>query len=91
MGVEEIKKLIRDGTWASIAPEIRPSSIKNADGTLKPFYLTRVFKYISGDKFELLVQEHLRLSRFTSPKHIGYCRVFIETEYFFGLTLQISG
>ena len=55
MGTEEIKKFIEGGNWTSIAPEIRPSSIKNADGTLKPFYLTRVFKYISGDKFELLV------------------------------------
>jgi len=41
------------GDWASIAPEIRPSSSKNADGTLKPFYLKRSFKYLPGDRFEL--------------------------------------
>ena len=53
MTVEEIKKLIVGGQWQSIAPEIRPSSIKNADGSLKPFYLTRKFTYYTGDKFEL--------------------------------------
>ena len=55
MTVEEIKQFIQGGEWISIAPEIRPSSIKNADGSLKPFYLTRVFKYLTGDKFELVV------------------------------------
>lgn len=39
------------GTWESIAPEVRPS--KNADGGLKPFYLTRKFKYLPADRFEL--------------------------------------
>ncbi len=55
MEVEEIKRFMENGKWTSIAPEIRPSGIKNADGTLKPFYLSRVFKYIEGDKFELSV------------------------------------
>jgi hypothetical protein len=42
------------GNWESIAPEIRPSSAgKNADGTLKPFYLKRTFKYLPPDRFEL--------------------------------------
>ena len=42
------------GNWESIAPEIRPSSAgKNADGTLKPFYLKRTFKYLPSDRFEL--------------------------------------
>jgi hypothetical protein len=42
------------GNWESIAPEIRPSSAgKNADGTLKPFYLKRTFKYLPADRFEL--------------------------------------
>lgn len=40
----DIKQFIQ-GEWASIAPELRPSSIKNADGSLKPFYLTRAFRY----------------------------------------------
>ena len=41
------------GEWASIAVEVRPSASKNADGTLKPFYLKRVFKYQPSDRFEL--------------------------------------
>ena len=43
------------GRWTSIAPEIRPSNTKNADGTLKPFYLRREFSYSPGDRFELEV------------------------------------
>ena len=39
------------GDWQSIAPEIRPS--KNPDGSLKPFYLKRAFKYLPSDRFEL--------------------------------------
>lgn len=39
----------------SIAPEIRPSSLKNADGSLKPFFLTRQFVYSGNDEFELTV------------------------------------
>jgi hypothetical protein len=41
------------GEWVSIAPEVRPSASKNADGTLKPFYLKRSFKYLPSDRFEL--------------------------------------
>ncbi|MFK4653140.1 hypothetical protein ABIF97_003074 [Bradyrhizobium japonicum] len=41
------------GDWESIAPEVRPSAAKNADGTLKPFYLERAFKYLPSDRFEL--------------------------------------
>lgn len=55
MTVEEIKQFIQGGEWKSIAPELRPSSFKNADGSIKPFYLTRTFKYSAGDKFELTV------------------------------------
>jgi hypothetical protein len=39
------------GSWESIAPEIRPS--KNPDGSVKPFYLKRTFKYLPSDRFEL--------------------------------------
>ena len=42
------------GDWVSIAPEIRPSAAKNADGSLKPFYLKRAFKYLPNDRFELV-------------------------------------
>src|SRR2546429_3504977 len=41
------------GNWESIAPEVRPSAAKNADGSLKPFYLTRAFNYLPSDRFEL--------------------------------------
>ena len=53
MNTEQIKEFIQGGEWVSIAPELRPSSIKNADGSLKPFYLTRAFKYSADDTFEL--------------------------------------
>jgi len=39
------------GNWESITPEVRPS--KNPDGSLKPFYLKRAFKYLPSDRFEL--------------------------------------
>lgn len=54
MTLEQVKQT-SIGTWQSLAPEIRPSAQKNADGTLKPFYLTREFTYAAGDKFELIV------------------------------------
>ena len=41
------------GDWVSIAPEVRPSAAKNTDGSLKPFYLKRAFKYLPSDRFEL--------------------------------------
>lgn len=41
------------GNWESIAPEVRPSAAKNPDGSLKPFYLKRAFRYQSSDRFEL--------------------------------------
>ena len=37
------------GDWESIAPEVRPS--RNPDGSLKPFYLKRAFKYQPSDRF----------------------------------------
>jgi hypothetical protein len=41
------------GNWESIASELRPSAAKNPDGSLKPFYLKRAFKYQPSDRFEL--------------------------------------
>ena len=52
MTLEQIKQFIQ-GEWVSIAPELRPSSIKNADGSIKPFYLTRRFNTQPDDTFEL--------------------------------------
>jgi hypothetical protein len=54
MTTDQIKQSML-GEWVSIAPEIRPSLAKNADGTLKPFYLRREFTYLANDKFELQV------------------------------------
>jgi len=54
MNVEPTKQALV-GDWVSIAPEIRPSASKNPDGTLKPFYLKRAFKYVDGDRFELTI------------------------------------
>jgi hypothetical protein len=48
--VTQIKQVML-GDWESIATEVRPS--KNPDGSLKPFYLKRAFKYLPSDRFEL--------------------------------------
>jgi hypothetical protein len=53
MTIEKIKKIIQENEWVSIATEIRPSTIKDANGNIKPFYCTRSFKYPAEDKFEL--------------------------------------
>src|SRR5579862_1168398 len=54
MNAEQLKQSSL-GKWESIAPEVRPGSTKNEDGTLKPFYLTREFTFLEHDTFELLV------------------------------------
>jgi hypothetical protein len=52
-GMEDVAKIKQAllGNWESLAPEIRPS--KNPDGSMKPFYLKRAFKYLPADRFEL--------------------------------------
>jgi len=54
MNVDQIKQALV-GNWISIAPEVRPSAAKNPDGTLKPFYLKRDFKYLADDRFQLAI------------------------------------
>ena len=54
MTLEQTKQGLM-GEWVSIAPEVRPSASKNPDGTLKPFYLTRDFKVLGDDRFELTI------------------------------------
>jgi len=54
MSIEQVQQKSL-GSWESITTEIRPSNTKNADGTLKPFYLTRKFTFLPNDKFELTV------------------------------------
>jgi hypothetical protein len=55
MTTEEMKKYIAGGQWTSIAPELRPGAQKNPDGSTKPLFLTRNFRYFDGDKFTLTV------------------------------------
>jgi len=54
MTLDQTKNALR-GDWVSIAPEVRPSATKNPDGTLRPFYLSREFKYLADDRFELSI------------------------------------
>lgn len=54
MSLEETKAAVR-GDWRSIAPEVRPSAAKNPDGSLRPFYLSREFKVLANDRFELTI------------------------------------
>ena len=54
MTLEETRKALL-GEWVSIAPEVRPSATKNPDGSLKPFYLTRNFRYLGDDRFDLTI------------------------------------
>ncbi|HEX6705346.1 MAG TPA: hypothetical protein VF169_11350 [Albitalea sp.] len=54
MSLEDTKRGLA-GEWISLAPEVRPGATKNPDGTLKPFYLSRVFKYLGEDRFELTI------------------------------------
>jgi len=57
MSLEQTKQSLL-GQWVSVAPEIRPSAAKNADGSLRPFYLTRDFRYLGEDRFELTIVNH---------------------------------
>lgn len=50
--MEQIRKSAL-GEWESISTEIRPSSLKNEDGSLKPFYLKRSFSLLPEDHFKL--------------------------------------
>jgi hypothetical protein len=54
MNLEQTKTALT-GEWISLAPEIRPSASKNPDGSLKPFYLKREFRYLGEDRFELTI------------------------------------
>ncbi len=52
MSIDQLKQDLT-GEWTSLAPEVRPSAAKNPDGTLKPFYLKREFRYLPDDAFTL--------------------------------------
>jgi hypothetical protein len=53
MTEDQIRQIIQGGEWVSITPEVRPSIVKDANGNLKPFYCSRLFRYSDGDRFEL--------------------------------------
>ena len=53
MNITQIKENLKDSTWVSNAVEVRPSAVKNPDGSIKPFYLSRTFQYMENDKFSL--------------------------------------
>jgi hypothetical protein len=55
MSVDELSGALL-GTWRSIAREVRPS--RNPDGTIKPFFLERLFVYQAKDRFELTVTSY---------------------------------
>jgi hypothetical protein len=50
-GVTKIKEAML-GEWMSIAPEVRPSASKKADGHLS-HSTSSAFKYLPSDRFEL--------------------------------------
>src|SRR3954451_6075866 len=54
MTLEDTQRILV-GEWVSVTPEMRPSATRNPDGTLKPFYLSREFKYLGDDRFELTI------------------------------------
>lgn len=53
MTPEQIKAFIQGDVWESITTEIRPSTIKDANGNIKPLYCSRSFIYTPGDRFDL--------------------------------------
>src|SRR6266700_3446095 len=55
MTPEQIKQVIQESQWVSIATELRPSSNKSASGEIQSFYCSRVFTYSPGDRFACTV------------------------------------
>jgi hypothetical protein len=58
MTPEQIKQVIQEGQWVSIATELRPSSNKSATGEIQPFYCSRVFTYDPDDRFACTVMNY---------------------------------
>jgi len=50
--LDDIKSFVQKGEWVSIAPELRPFEDRTGTGTVAPFYVSRIFKYLSNDRFE---------------------------------------
>jgi hypothetical protein len=53
MSVSEIFGVIKDAKWVSLSTELRPSTVKSENGTLKPLYCSREFEFPADDLFTL--------------------------------------
>jgi hypothetical protein len=53
MTIQEVRAAIEKNEWTSIAPEIRPSTVKTPSGDIKPLYCSRRFVYPGDDAFHL--------------------------------------
>jgi len=73
---QQIKNALA-GHWTSLAPELRPSAGRNADGTPKPFYLQRDFRYLPDDRFELAI-----LNSADANGAVPLARIFIRGHMF---------
>jgi len=58
MTPDQIKQVIQEGRWVSIATELRPSTNKSATGEIQPFYCSRVFTYAPPDRFACTVMNY---------------------------------
>jgi hypothetical protein len=47
MTLEDAKRILA-GEWVSLTPGVRPRATRNPGGTLRPFYLSREFKYLGA-------------------------------------------
>ena len=56
--IEQIRQFIASAEWTSIATEIRPSIVKTADGSIKPVFCSRQFKYPGNDRFQLIFMNY---------------------------------
>jgi hypothetical protein len=54
MSIDKLRQELVKGDWASIATEIRPSTVKTAAGEIKPLYCSRQFSYSPTDTFRLI-------------------------------------
>ncbi|MEO3405501.1 hypothetical protein AAFN85_16440 [Mucilaginibacter sp. CAU 1740] len=53
MIISELLTAIKGNKWASLATEIRPSTVKTESGEVKPLYCSREFEYLSDEGFTL--------------------------------------
>jgi hypothetical protein len=88
--VTKIKQALL-GDWESIAPEVRPSAAKNADGSLKPFYIKRAFKYLPSDRFELEVVNSADPYGAVPLARIKYDLVYLRSDLLFWGARNIDG